>query len=250
MDILTYYALILGVFLAAGVVKGVVGMGLPTLSLALLTLTVDLTSAMALMLVPSFVTNVYQAVTGGNVLKTLSRCAPFLLMAALAVWAGAHALVWVDLPLLSALLGISLIAYSAVSLVGRELRLAPSSRWWAGPALGAANGILTGMTGSFVFPGVMYLQSIGLSRNELIQAMGMLFTISTVALGLSLNRFSLIPTDLAVQSIVAVVPAIIGMNFGARIRDRIPEALFRTLFFTALILIGAVLVSNAWFKFA
>ena len=45
---------ILTTFLLAGLVKGVIGLGLPTVSLAILTVALDLPSAMVLLLVPSF----------------------------------------------------------------------------------------------------------------------------------------------------------------------------------------------------
>ena len=76
------------IFLIAGAVKGVIGLGLPTISLALLTLIFDLPTAMATLLLPSFVTNLWQAMVGGNGRRLLNRLWPFLLPAMLLVWAG------------------------------------------------------------------------------------------------------------------------------------------------------------------
>ena len=45
-------AILVAAFLTAGVVKGIVGLGLPTVSLALLCLTFDISAAMALLLAP------------------------------------------------------------------------------------------------------------------------------------------------------------------------------------------------------
>ena len=53
-------------FVLAGGVKGVIGLGLPTVSLAILTATLGLHSAMALLVAPSLVINVWQALVGGN----------------------------------------------------------------------------------------------------------------------------------------------------------------------------------------
>ena len=53
---LVTYAVIVGSFLLAGFVKGIVGLGLPTISLALLTVLLDLPTAMALLVVPAFCT--------------------------------------------------------------------------------------------------------------------------------------------------------------------------------------------------
>ena len=181
-------ALIAGVFLLAGAVKGVVGLGLPTVSLGLLTAAFDLTTAMALMVAPSFATNLLQAVVGGNARALIRRLWPFLATAALTVWIGAAALVSIDLALLSGLLGLLLVAYAAQGLAGLGISIPARWQGWTGPAFGTVNGVLTGMTGSFVVPGVLYLQAIGLGRDALVQAMGMLFTISTLALAISLER--------------------------------------------------------------
>ena len=62
-----------GTFLLAGMVKGVIGLGLPAVSLGLLTVAFDLPSAMSLLLVPSFVTNLWQALVGAHGKATLRR---------------------------------------------------------------------------------------------------------------------------------------------------------------------------------
>ncbi|MDH3230156.1 MAG: sulfite exporter TauE/SafE family protein [Alphaproteobacteria bacterium] len=247
-DVLTILA-IAGTFLIAGAVKGVVGLGLPTVSLALLTVATDLPSAMALLLVPSFVTNFWQAVVGGNAGAVLRRLWPFLLMATVTVWLGATALTRVDLALLSGLLGTLLIVYATLNLAGFRLAITPRQELWAGPLVGSANGILTGMTGSFVVPGVLYLQAIGLSRDMLIQAMGTLFTASTLALAVALQGNNLLTIELATLSAAALLPAVVGMVVGQRIRQRLSEQLFRRVFFIALLILGGYIVASAFSGF-
>jgi uncharacterized membrane protein YfcA len=243
-DLLTIIAIV-GTFLLAGAVKGVIGLGLPTVSLALLTVAIDLPNAMALLLVPSFVTNLWQAVVGGNGGAILRRLWPFFLTATVTVWLGAAALTRVDLALLSALLGVLLVVYATVSLAGLHLTIAARQEAWIGPLLGSVNGILTGMTGSFVVPGVMFLQAIGLSRDQLIQAMGMLFTASTVALAVALQGNHLLTLELGTLSAAALLPAILGMVLGQRVRQRLPEQVFRRVFFIALLILGAYIIASA-----
>lgn len=234
-----------GTFLLAGTVKGVIGLGLPTVSLALLTVAYDLPSAMALLLVPSFVTNLWQALAGGNGKAILLRLWPFLLMATATVWIGAAALTRVDLSLLTALLGVLLAAYSLVNLAGVRLTIPARHEGWTGPLVGSVNGVLTGMTGSFVVPGVMFLQAIGLPRDMLIQAMGMLFTASTLALAAALQKADFLTVEHGVLSAGAVIPAIIGMVLGQRIRTRLSEQLFRKVFFIAILVLGAYIIARA-----
>jgi uncharacterized protein len=176
----------------------------------------------------------------------LARIWPFLLMATAMVWLGALALTRIDLHLLSALLGVLLMAYAGVNLAGFRLQLQPQQERWAGPLIGIINGVITGMTGSFVMPGVIYLQAIGLSRDALIQAMGMLFLGSTVALGVSLQSHQLLTFELVTLSVIALPPALVGLVLGQAIRKRLSEQLFKRVFFISLELLGVYIVFSAF----
>ena len=232
-------------FVLAGLVKGITGMGLPTVSLALLTVALDLPSAMALLLVPSLVTNLWQGFSGGYLRLLLRQLWPFLLPATLLVAAGALVLTKVEGRYLSATLGGVLVIYAGLGLVGFRPTIGPRQARWCGPFLGVINGLLTGMTGSFVVPGVLYLQAIGLPRDQLIQAMGLLFSLSTLALGLALQSNQLLSAEQGVLSMLALLPALAGMLLGQRIRQRLSESLFRRVFFTSLLLLGLYIVGSA-----
>ena len=237
--------IVAGTFLIAGMVKGVIGLGLPAVSLALLTVAFDLPSAMSLLLVPSFVTNLWQALAGGHGKAIVLRLWPFLVMATGTVWIGAQALTRMDLSLLTALLGVLLVTYSMVTLSGFQLEVPARHETWVGPLVGVANGVLTGMTGSSVVPGVMFLQAIGLPRDMLVQAMGILFAASTVALALALQKANVLTVEHGILSSGAVFPAIVGMILGQRVRNTLSERRFRKVFFVALLVLGAYIVVSA-----
>ena len=231
-------------FFIAGLVKGVVGLGLPTVSLALLTIAFDLPTAMALLIVPSFVTNLWQAVAGQGFRAIVTRLWPFLIAATLFVWLGANMAGLFSLAWMSALLGALLVIYALTGLARAPVVLSEKRERWLGPLLGAVNGILTGMTGSFVVPGVMYLQAVGLSRDNLVQAMGVLFTLSTVALAIALHRSNALTAELTATSAAAVVPAAAGLLVGQRLRRRLSEARFRQVFFVAIFVLGVYIVAS------
>ena len=117
--------------------------------------------------------------------------------------------------MLTGLLGGLLIAYGVAGLTRPALRIRPSNEIWASPLLGTVKGILTGLTGSFVVPGALYLQSLALPRDQLVQAMGVLFTCSIVALALALAVEGRLPGQIGVASMLAVLPALFGMVLGA-----------------------------------
>lgn len=235
---------IAAVFLLAGTVKGVIGLGLPSISLGLLAATMDLRMAMILLLVPNIATNLWQAFVGGHFFTLLRRLWPFLATAAIGIWFGAAWLDSVDTKLLSALLGLLLVLYAVIGLVRPPVAIAPRHEGWAGPLVGAVNGVLTGLTGSFVVPGVLYLQSLGLTRDQLVQAMGLLFMASTLALGAALGRNDMLGGGVLWVSVAGVVPAVIGMVAGQGLRSRLSEAMFRKLFYIALLLLGLYIVAQ------
>ncbi|ESR24200.1 sulfite exporter TauE/SafE family protein [Lutibaculum baratangense] len=236
---------IAGTCLLAGLVKGVIGLGMPTVILALLTTTLGLTQAMALMLLPTAITNLWQAMSGGHGLAILRRIWPFLLLAMGTVWIGALALTRLDLDLLSGLLGVLIAVYSVVNLFGVRFSVPPRHERWTGLVCGAANGVLTGMTGAYAVPGVMYLQAIGMPRDMFVQAMGMLFGGSTLALAVALGGGGFLDAELGWLSLVALLPALLGMAVGMRVRSYLSEAVFRRVFFVSLLLLGAYIVATA-----
>ncbi len=234
-------------FFIAGSVKGVIGLGLPTVALALLTATYGLKPAMALLLIPSLVTNVWQGVVGGAFLVLMRRLCSLLLLICIATWFGVHVLAMADTALLSALLGALLCLYAGLSLARVTVPGPGRSEPWISPLVGVVNGVLTGMTGSFVVPSVIYLQSLGLPRDAFIQAMGIVFSVSTLALAVSLGGQRFLSVELGAVSAIAIVPAIIGMVFGQKIRRRLSEAAFRRVFFCAVLVLGIYIIGRSLF---
>ena len=232
-------------FFVAGAVKGVVGLGLPTVTLAVLTATLGLKPAMALLLMPSLVTNFWQGVVGGHFVALMRRLAWLLVAVAVCTWLGVRILADGDTAWLSALFGALLVVYAATGLLRPVVPDLRARETWLSPTIGAINGVLTGMTGSFVFPGVLYLQALKLSKDELVQAMGILFTVSTLVLGLALGGERLIPYDLAVLSCLGVAPALLGMVAGQSVRKRLSDEAFRKALFAALLVLGGYIVYRA-----
>ena len=240
-----FIALIAATFALAGFIKGVVGLGLPTVSLALLTATLGLKQAIALMLVPSLVTNLWQGAVGGAFTPIVRRLWALLATACLGIWFGTAVLATADAGLLAGMFGVLLCAYSGFSLATPQIPPPGRHETWMSPVVGAVAGVVTGLTGSFVVPGILYLQALGLPRDVLVQAMGVVFTVLTVALGVSLSGHNLLPADLGLLSLGAVLPTALGMVAGQKIRRRLPEQTFRKVFFCALLALGLYIAWRA-----
>jgi uncharacterized membrane protein YfcA len=229
-------------FLLAGLVKGVIGMGLPTVAMGLLALVLPPAEAAALLVVPSLVTNVWQLLAGPRFGALARRLWPMMAGVMVGTVAGAGVLAGDHAGVASIGLGIALAVYAVVGLAGFKMAIAARAERWFGPAVGVTTGLVTGATGVFVIPAVPYLQAIGLERDDLIQALGLSFTVSTVALALGLLRVDAWHAGSIWLSLLALIPALVGMQAGQVLRQRIAAPTFRRVFFVGLLLLGVYLV--------
>ena len=229
-------------FLLAGGVKGVVGLGLPTVSVALLSAAFGIEAALPLLVIPSFVTNVWQGAVGGNARALFRRFGVALAIIPVATWVGYH-YIFVEAPqAMDRALGAALLVYAGLGL--RAVRFAVPARAEPvlAPVVGVVNGLITGVTGTFVIPIVMYLEALGLDRDELVQMMGITFAVSTAALAAVLVLHGAYQIEASLVSAVAVVPAIAGMIIGARLRTCLSPATFRRWLLVGLGAVGLKLL--------
>lgn len=238
-------AVIAAVFLFAGSVKGVVGMGLPTVAIGLLTALIGLSEGMVLMVIPSLVTNLWQALAGGALKDILRRIWLYLVIVFAGAWVGVNIFGRSDPALLTALLGLMLIAYALFGLMSLKLPAPGRHEGWLSPVLGGVNGVLTGLTGTFFMPGVPYFQALGFSRDVMVQAMGVLFLVSTASLAVALGGHGRFDVGIGGVSALATLPALLGMVLGARIRRRLSEQRFRQVLLVALLLLGIYIAVRA-----
>ena len=231
-------------FVLAGTVKGVIGLGLPTVAMGLLGLAMSPAQAAALLIVPSTVTNLWQLAAGGHLRALLGRLWPMQLMIFIgtllgSIWLGIDSGAWA-----AHALGVALLVYALYGLCHPGLHLAPRHERWLGPLCGLVTGIITAATGVFVIPAVPYLQALGLHREQMVQALGLSFTVSTLALAVGLSGQGALGGEALGASLVVLIPALLGMWLGQCLRQRISAVLFKRCFFIGLALLGAHLALN------
>ena len=230
------------VFVLAGLVKGVVGLGLPTVAMGLLALVMPPAQAAALLIVPSLATNVWQMGRWAGLAPLLRRLASMQAGVVAGTLAGAWFFGAATGAWASVLLGLALLAYAAWGLAGARWQVASSTEPWLGPLVGVATGLVTAVTGVFVVPAVPYLQALGLQRDTLVRAMGLSFTVSTLALAVALAGQAGFAGEQARASLWMLPPAVAGMWLGQILRGRLSPARFRMCFFVGLGLLGLHMV--------
>ena len=234
--------LVFGTFLLAGTVKGVIGLGLPTVAMGLLGLAMLPAQAAALLIIPSTVTNLWQLAFGGHLSALLKRLWPMLLLIFLGtglgtVWLGMDGGGWVVHAL-----GGALLLYALSGLFLPTFKVKPETERWLGPLCGVITGVITSATGVFVIPAVPYLQALGLNRDHLVQALGLSFTVSTLALAAGLAWRGTLGGGEINASLLALIPALLGMWLGQVVRQRISAVLFKRVFFVGMALLGGHLL--------
>jgi len=234
----TLWVLIAAVFVLGGFVKGVVGLGLPTITMGLLSLAMLPAQAAALLVVPSLVTNLWQ-IGGPGFVALLKRLATLLAGVCAGVALGSG---WLSGGGAASLaLGLALVVYAALGLLHWRLHVRPAHEAWLAPLVGVATGLVTAATGVFVIPAVPYLQALGLDKDELVRALGLSFLVSTVALAASLGMDGALQGPALLGSALAVAPALLGMGAGQWLRSRVKAETFKTMFFVGLLLLGLYL---------
>ncbi len=151
-------------FVIAGFVKGVIGLGLPTVSMGLLSLVMPPAKAASLLIVPSFVTNVWQLAAGRSFRPLAHRLWPMLAGVVIGTLAGTGLLTGSHAGQAAVALGLLLMLYAALGLTSVRFFVAPAAEWWLGPAVGALTGLITAATGVFALPAVPYIGALGLAR--------------------------------------------------------------------------------------
>jgi uncharacterized membrane protein YfcA len=235
-------ALVVAAYLLAGFVKGVIGMGLPTVAMGLLAAVMSPAQAAAILIAPSLATNIWQMVAGPYLLALIRRLGTMLLGLFVGAWLGNGILTGANARPAATGLGIVLIAYALIGLSKVKFSVPRASEIWLAPIVGVLTGIVMAATGVFVIPALPYLQAIGFDKDELVQALGLHFTVSTVALALILWDGGAFDMSLGTLSLFAIAPAVIGMYAGQRMRARISAESFRVFLYVGLLALGGLLV--------
>ena len=230
--------LVVGSFLLGGFSKGLIGLGMPVVVLAVVAQPLGVSNALAVLVLPTILTNIWQAFDGPHFRSLIARLWPFYLAAFVGVWTGAFIRAGSSETALLILLNTVLMLYAAVSLVSPPIPAPGRHERWMAPSAALTGGVMFGMVGNFIVPGILYLQALGLKRDMLVQSLGITFIVISSTLALSLLSLDFLSGELLLLSAFGVPAAFGGMVLGRACRRFLPEQAFRALFLWALLVAG------------
>jgi uncharacterized protein len=239
---------IAAVFLLAGFVKGVIGLGLPTVSMGLLAVAMAPAHALAIVIVPAILTNIWQTFVGPYLRDIVVRLWPLLLGLAVGIWLNADMMTGPYARYGTALIGVLLVIYAIISLRKFAITVGPRDEKWVGGVIGVTTGVISAATGVQVIPSMPFLQALGLKKDELIQALGVFFTVATLAQAFNLSAAGLLNESTAIPGVIALAFSFTGMAVGQAVRTRLEPEAFRHWFLISMILLGIYLAAAATYE--
>jgi len=229
-------------FVASGMVKGTLGVGLPLLAVPMLSLVVPPPIAISLLAVPVLASNLWQAVdsyTPGTDLKRFVPLVAALLLSTLITVRLALALPTEVLSILVA--AAVLVAVALMSFKPRRV-VPPAHEKGVGAVVGALAGAMGGvssMTGPFI---ITYLMALRLSREQFIGSVSVIYLFGVIPLYASMAAYGRLGLGEVAVSLAALLPMAAGMAIGKRLRHRLSEAAFRRVLLAFLVVIAVLLI--------
>jgi len=233
---------VLAVFFLAGAVKGVLGFGLPLITMSLSPFFIPVELAIVLSAIVQPATNVNQLITSGGARQAFASTWPILLALFPSVAIGAWFLDRIEGNSHMLILGVTLICFSLYTISGFSFKIARDRQTAVGGITGFVAGLvgsLTSINGMFF---IMYLVGIGADRQAFRSAIALLFIVSGVLISSGFWYADLLNRNNLVMGLLALAPAFTGMWAGNQVGERIPNEAFRKLILSALLVIGAVFI--------
>ena len=232
-------------FALGGLVKGTVGLGLPTIAIALLATFIGLREAIAITIIPLVATNLVQVIQGGSPLALIKRFGVLNATAAIGLWVGTEILWAVDPRWLQIALGCVLIFNAVLQFSRFALRIRQSREPALSVPVGMVSGLVGGMTGSQGIVIAMYLSALDLTKNQYVQGIGLSFFLTGLVWMVAIAAQGAFTLSSLTASVLGLVVALIAMAMGRSVRDRLPQERFRQVVFVILGLLGANLIRRA-----
>jgi len=241
-------AIMSGALIFGGIVKGVVGLGLPIVSIAILLNFLPPLTTLGILVAPILVTNLWQTARAGNIMEPLRRFWPMILTGFICLFIGAELIVSMDTKLLFGVLGACVVVFSGTNLFRPRVHpLKPETEKWAGPLAGAAGGLLGGISTIWGPPMMMYFVMLKLPKDTFVRTVSMAWFILSIPLVIAYWRNGIFAGDVIALSLAACVPGMVGIRIGEIIRDRIDQETFRRVMLVVLLIIGLNLIRRAVF---
>jgi uncharacterized membrane protein YfcA len=241
-------ALAVAVTLVSAFVKGAIGFGFPTLGTPLLSLVVDVKTAVVVLIVPNIVMDGLQFARQGAPLGTVRRFAVLLVFGAVGTVMGTRLLVSLSSRAATSILGAFILVFVALGVANATPRVPPRWEQWLSTVAGLLTGIVGGITNVPGTPLIIYFQALRLTKREFLSSVSFTFVVyKLVQLGAVLH-YGLLPPSLLPASLALTIVALVGFAIGLKVQDRLEQQTFNRAVLIFLAALGLWLVVRSLAK--
>jgi uncharacterized membrane protein YfcA len=231
--------------LMAGTVKGILGIGVPVVSVSLMTLVISVPQAVALLPIPILLANLWQSFASGQMVLTIRRFGALIAALIIGTVTGAELLLLIDQRALIGIVGAAVLVFAASAHFPRHLNIGPSAERWLYVPVGFLAGVLGGMTTFFGPPIIMFLFALNLEKDEFVGTVSTIYLCAALPLAAALGMVGVMGAEEYLWSTVAAAPIFLGLLIGQWLRTRISQSAFRRGLLLMLLVVGVRLIYRA-----
>lgn len=233
------------VFFIGGAIKGLVGIGMPTFVMAVLSQFLDPRFAIALLLVPIVAANGLQTIRSGFVTEAVTRywqlyvpmTAGFLVFTQLASITPAQTM--------KIAVGIFIVLFVLTSLLTVDIKIPRKYDSIFQVVSGTTAGVMGGLAAMTAPPLIMYLTARRLPKSEFVGVVGFFLFLSGIFLTIGYLKAGLTTVSLLSRSAMLIVPVVIGMRLGEIFHQHLDELVFRKVILFVFFVLGVNLIRVA-----
>jgi len=229
-------------FFLGGLVKGTIGVGLPTVTLTLLSFFFDIKDSISFILIPVILTNLVQMLDGKELKSIFQQTKFFLVTSVVFVIPGFLVLRAINSNTILLILASLLVLNSCLVLFNKIITIKKHTSFQTQFWIGALTGITTGVTSIYTMPFIFLIQSLKFNKEKLIQLMGLSFFLYSLTQFALFYSFSMINEKVLLFSSVACIPILIGVISGKYLRKVLSEQTFKQLFNYMLLISGIIII--------
>ena len=237
---------ILFTYFLGGITQGILGVGLITVVISLLSFVIDVKETIALVIIPTIITSFFQMINGNNLKDIIKDTRYFLVFSTLIIVPGVFLLKVLESDLILIFIAILLFMNSSLSLSNRVVAIPNHQNSIIQVSAGSLNGFIIGLTSIYTMPFVFLLQSLKYNKEKTVQFMGLAFLLYSSMQFISFSYSKLISINTIFPSLIVTLPVIIGFFLGKKIRSFISEKLFKKLFYLMLLVMSGIILINAF----
>jgi len=247
VDLSWHHMAVIAVALATGgFVKGISGIGMPIVAIPIMAGAVGIERAVLVLVIPGIVLNGWIAWQERKHRADTPEMPVILAAGCAGVFAGSWLLYFATERFLSIVLVLWIGIYIAMRAFKPDIAITAAVRSRLAPVIGVIAGLCQGSTGISAPVLATYMHSMHLRPDSYVFAITLPFMVLALAQFVSYMSIGMYTPRLYLESLLAIVPALIAIPLGVRVRALINQRIFDAIVLVMISLIGLRLLYNVW----